>query len=129
VENYLEIEQTRYGGRLRYSIDVPAHLLELEVPPFCLQTLVENSVKHVASARREGAEIVVAARVDGGRAVLEVTDDGPGFDNSSVIPGHGLDNLQDRLAALFDGAGRLQIGQRDGRAVVAVTVPLTKVTA
>jgi signal transduction histidine kinase len=127
VENYLEIEQTRYAARLRYAIDVPAGLADVEVPPFCLQTLVENSVKHVAGARREGAEIRVSARQDGARAILEVTDDGPGFDRASVIPGHGIDNLQDRLAALFEGAGRLQCERRDGRAVVSLTIPLSRV--
>jgi two-component system, LytTR family, sensor histidine kinase AlgZ len=124
VENYLEIERTRYGGRLRYHIDVPSLLFELEVPPFCLQTLVENSVKHVVSARREGAEIRVAAHGEDGHAILEVIDDGPGFDAASFIPGHGLDNLQDRLTALFDGAGRLQAERRDGRAVVSLTIPM-----
>ena len=127
VENYLEIERTRYGGRLRYHIDVPSLLLELEVPPFCLQTLVENSVKHVVSARREGAEIWVTGHGESGRAVLEVVDDGPGFDRASFAPGHGLDNLQDRLTALFDGAGHLQTERRDGRAVVSLTVPMSRV--
>jgi len=129
VENYLAIEQTRYAARLRYSIEVPAALHELEVPPFCLQTLVENSVKHVVSARREGAEIRVAARLEGPRAILEVSDDGPGFDSSSMIPGHGLDNLQDRLAVLYEGAGRLQFGGSDGRALVSVSIPVQGVLA
>lgn len=124
VEDYLEIERTRYGARLSYEIDVPAALADIEVPPFCLQTLVENSVKHVAAARREGAEIRIAARVEGGGAVLEVSDDGPGFDAGSLLPGHGLDNLQDRLLALFDGAGRLRMERRDGRALVAFSVPV-----
>ncbi len=127
VENYLEIEQTRYAGRLRYAIDVSSDLADVEVPPFCLQTLVENSVKHVVSARREGSEIRVTARQEGGRAILEVSDDGPGFDAAGVIPGHGIDNLQDRLAALFEGAGRLQLDRRDGRAVVSLTIPLSEV--
>lgn len=128
VEDYLEIEQTRYAGRLRYAIDVPKDLADLEVPPFCLQTLVENSVKHVVSARREGAEIRVSARQEDGRAILEVTDDGPGFDAASVIPGHGIDNLQDRLAALFEGGGRLQTDRRDGCAVVSLTIPWNAAT-
>ena len=124
VENYLAIEQTRYGARLRYSLEIPAALNELEVPPFCLQTLVENSVKHVVSARREGAEIRVSARIEAGRAILEVSDDGPGFDGASVMPGHGLDNLQDRLAVLYEGAGRLQFGARDGRSSVSLSIPV-----
>ena len=129
VEDYLEIERTRYGGRLRYSIDVPASLGQLEVPPFCLQTLVENSVKHVVSTRREGAEIAVAARVEDGRALLEVTDDGPGFEAAGLVPGHGLDSLKDRLSTLFDGDAYLRLGGRAGRATVSLSIPLGKVPA
>ena len=129
VENYLQIEQTRFGERLRYKIAVPEEFADIEVPPFCLQTLVENSVKHVVSTRREGAEICVDARREGGLTILEVSDDGPGFEASSVTPGHGLDNLQDRLLALFDGAGRLQVARRDGRSVVAFAVPRRKAVA
>jgi LytS/YehU family sensor histidine kinase len=46
ITDYLEIETTRFGPRLRYLVDVPPELLETQVPPFCLQTLVENSVKY-----------------------------------------------------------------------------------
>src|SRR5205814_9509341 len=63
VQDYLEIEKTRYGDRLRYSIDVAADLDDPEVPPFCLQPLVENRVKHVVSHRRVGAERMVSADV------------------------------------------------------------------
>jgi hypothetical protein len=45
----------------------------------------------------------------------------------ALKPGHGLENLQDRLAALFDGGGRLEIARRKGVMQVAVTMPLRKV--
>jgi two-component system sensor histidine kinase AlgZ len=129
VRDYLEIEKTRYGNRLRYSIEMDADAGDPEVPPFCLQTLVENTVKHVVSQRREGAELRIVARVAGGEVLLEVSDDGPGFEPASITPGHGLDNLQDRLTTLFDGAGRLEILRRDGRCVTAVVLPAKKVTS
>ncbi|HYZ86968.1 MAG TPA: histidine kinase, partial [Bryobacteraceae bacterium] len=80
VHDYLEIESARFGPRLRYEVDVPRGLLRAEVPPFSLQTLVENSVKYAAGARRDGATIAITARGDGERVHLEVADDGPGFD-------------------------------------------------
>jgi glucose-6-phosphate-specific signal transduction histidine kinase len=61
--------------------------------------------------------------------VLEVSDDGPGFEWASLKPGHGLENLQERLQALFDGEARLDIARRGGRMVVAVSVPQKKVLA
>jgi sensor histidine kinase YesM len=129
VEDYLEIEKTRFGGRLRFAVDVPAELADLDVPPFALQTLVENSIKHAVAPNRQGGEIAVSARLVSGSLVLEVSDDGPGFEHADIGQGHGLENLRERLAALFDSEGRLEIARRGGRMVVAVAIPQKKVLA
>jgi len=129
VEDYLEIEKTRFGDRLRFTVDAPADLADLEVPPLAVQTLVENSIKHAVAPSRHGGEIRVSARMAPGGLLLEVSDDGPGFERPSVRQGHGLENLQERLAALFDGAGRLEFARRGDRMVVGVVVPQKKVLA
>ncbi|MBV8757831.1 MAG: histidine kinase [Deltaproteobacteria bacterium] len=108
VVDYLEIERARFGERLRYRVDVAKELEACEVPAFALQTLVENSVKYAIATRTEGGEIAIAARARGGTLELEVTDDGPGFAaNATLAPGHGLDTLRARLAALYGGAATL----------------------
>ena len=127
VEDYLEIEKTRFGDRLRFSVDVPPDLADLDVPPLALQTLVENSIKHAVAPNRQGGEIGVSARLEAGSLMVEVSDDGPGFERTSLQQGHGLENLQERLTALFDGEGRLEIARRDGRMVVGVAIPQRKV--
>jgi len=129
VEDYLEIERTRFGDRLRFTVDVPPDVADLDVPPLALQTLVENSIKHAVSPNRYGGEINVAARLVSGSLLLEVSDNGPGFERSSLQQGHGLENLQERLTALFDGQGRLEIARRGDRMVVGVSVPQKKVLA
>jgi len=129
VEDYLEIEKTRFGDRLRFTLDVPPDLAELDVPPLALQTLVENSIKHAVAPNRYGGEIGVTARLLAGSLVVEVTDDGPGFERACLQQGHGLENLQERLTALFDGEGCLEIARRGGRTVVGVAIPQRKVLA
>ena len=54
VEDYLEIEKTRFGDRLRFTVDVPPDLADMDVPPLALQTLVENSIKHAVAPNRQG---------------------------------------------------------------------------
>jgi sensor histidine kinase YesM len=129
VGDYLEIERTRFGERLRYTLDVPAGLGDAEVPPFAVQLLVENSVKYAVAPSRHGGEIRVVVRAAGARLELEVSDDGPGFDAHSIPPGHGLENLQDRLAVLFEGAGQVDFARRGERTVVTVCLPYRKVEA
>ena len=109
VGDYLEIERARYGDRLRFRIDVPPELRPVQVPALSLQTLVENSVKHAVGSRFEGAEIRVAAFQRGDSVFVEVSDDGPGFSEQAILPGHGLHNLQQRLVTLFGPGARLEI--------------------
>ncbi len=101
VRDYLEIEKTRFGARLRYEIAVPECLEDVKVPPLALQSLVENSVKHVVSQRAQGASIQIVGVRDAGRIRLEVIDDGPGFSLDAITPEHGLGNLIARLELLF----------------------------
>lgn len=123
TRDYLEIERARIGDRLRYSIDVPAALESIEVPPLSVQTLVENSLKYAVSPRREGGEVRVVARIADARVLIEVMDDGPGFSSGAIAAGHGLDNLHARLAALFDNESALDIAMRDERTVVTISLP------
>jgi LytS/YehU family sensor histidine kinase len=123
VRDYLEIEATRFGPRLRYEIVVAESLGSVKVPPLSLETLVENSVKHVAAQRVEGASIEVAGRMEDGRIVLEVIDDGPGFTLGAVTPEHGLGNLLARLELLFGGDGRLDVLREQGKTVVRIAFP------
>jgi LytS/YehU family sensor histidine kinase len=126
VIDYLEIEKARFGGKLRYSIDVPAELGVIEVPPLAVQSLVENSLKHAVATRREGCEVRIAARLAGDHVNIEVCDDGPGFTAEAIRAGHGLDNLQSRLAALFDDRAALKLSRVNGYTTIAISLPVTE---
>jgi sensor histidine kinase YesM len=123
VRDYLEIESTRFGSRLKYAVDVPAELLGTRVPPLAVQVLVENAVKHVAAQRSEGAEIHVTGTRLGHAVRLEVTDDGPGFRLDAITPEHGLGNLVGRMDLLFGERGKLDVARRDGRTLVSLEFP------
>lgn len=123
VRDYLDIETTRFGTRLRYHIDVSPSMLETSVPPLALQCLVENAVKHVVAQRSQGATIGVSAQASNGVARLEVTDDGPGFTLESVTPEHGLGNLIARLELLFGNRAKLFVSRRDSLTVVGFEFP------
>jgi sensor histidine kinase YesM len=123
VRDYLAIESTRFGPRLRYEILVPNSLASVKVPPLALETLVENSVKHVAAQRTEGATIQIAGAIAGGIAILEVIDDGPGFSLDATAPEHGLGNLTARLELLFGAAGHLAVVRENEKTVVRISFP------
>jgi sensor histidine kinase YesM len=123
VRDYLEIEKTRFGPRLRYEITIPEALQDANVPPLALQSLVENAVKHVVSERSQGATIHIHGSEESGRILLEVSDDGPGFSLDSITPEHGLGNLIARLDLLFGGAGQLEVARENDRTIVRLSFP------
>jgi LytS/YehU family sensor histidine kinase len=123
VRDYLEIESTRFGRRLQYQISVPEGLENVRIPPLALQSLVENSVKHVAAQRTEPVSIKIAAMQRDDFCELSVTDDGPGFSLAEVSPEHGLGNLIGRLELLFGEAAQLNVNRSENQSVVMIRVP------
>ena len=124
VQSYIDIEKARFGDRLSADLDVSADLQDAKVPPMSVQSLVENAVKHGVGQKPEGGDIRITAAVENGSLRVEVSDSGSGFDLAVVPLGHGLENLVERLNALFGEKARLNAARRDGHCVVEMVLPL-----
>ena len=100
---YLEIEAVRFPQRLRAEYGLPGELEDIRVPGMILQPLVENSVRHAVSPTGARVTITLAARLEYGRLVVTVSDDGAqGADGAPTAGfGIGLANVRERLAARF----------------------------
>jgi sensor histidine kinase YesM len=122
VQSYLDIERARFGEKLRVSFDVGPDLPQAKVPPMAVQVLVENAVKYGTNPQTDG-DIRVAASAENGSLRIEVSDSGTGFDLSAVQAGHGLENLVERLNAIFGDQARLNAFRRNGRCVVEMVLP------
>lgn len=102
ARTYLEITRLRFSDRFSFSVDVPETLLGSVVPLFILQPLIENAVTHGIGKSLAGGHLVVRGRLEPGRLVLEVEDDGAGIPAGGHIPpGLGLANTRDRLRASY----------------------------
>jgi sensor histidine kinase YesM len=123
VQSYVDIERARFGDKLRGSVDVPTALHNVKVPPMSVQALVENAVKHGITPQACGGEVRVSASGEGVNLRIEICDSGSGFELGVVAPGHGLDNLVERLHALFGDNARLNAFRRDGQSVVEMILP------
>jgi signal transduction histidine kinase len=109
VGSYLALEQLRLGDRLRLTLSAGEDVMDVPVPPFALQPLVENAIVHAISPRREGGRLDLSVSRVNGRLLLDVEDDGPGTSESAVAasPRLGVRLLRERLAALYGGDARL----------------------
>ena len=123
VRDYLEIESTRFGPRLRYEISIPERLSSVKLPPLALQTVVENSIKHVAAQRSAPVSIAITGIGIGSVCELAVTDDGPGFSLADLPPDHGLANLIGRLDLLFGESAQLTVDRLETSTAVTLRIP------
>ncbi len=84
VRRYLEIQQTRFGDKLRVREEIDPEALDCFVPTLLLQPLVENAIRHgLEPADRNGLVQLTAHRLDG-RLVLTVEDNGLGLNGSAT---------------------------------------------
>lgn len=123
---YLQIEEARFGGRLRVNIDVPPQIARYPIPSLILQPVVENALKHGLAPKIGVGHIWVSAREQDDRLCLEVEDDGIGMGraNAGRSTGVGLANTARRLAVAYDGHATLALAPRAaGGTHVTITVP------
>jgi two-component system LytT family sensor kinase len=101
TSRYLDIQRCRFGDRLSARIERHEDASKALVPIFILQPLVENSIKHGIGAHRFAGSIIIRARKEADRLVMEVEDDGPGLDPAAIDDGIGLSNTRERLRAVY----------------------------
>jgi len=130
VRRYLEIEQVRFGDRLRVTIEAAPEVMSNRVPALLLQPLVENAVKHGVLARELGGSLTVHVARDNGELVLSVQDDGPGIPQGQPLRhGVGLSNTAARLQEIYGPSARFHVGAGPGGGVtVTVAIPASFVT-
>jgi two-component system LytT family sensor kinase len=110
VRQYLEIEQVRFGARLRVELTSDPRATQSMVPALILQPLVENALRHGLAPKPEGGSISVSAACEGEFVRLEVADDGVGMSSGfGRRTGIGLQNVRGRLRTLYGDRAEMKI--------------------
>ncbi|HSO03824.1 MAG TPA: ATP-binding protein, partial [Candidatus Limnocylindrales bacterium] len=109
IEQYLLLEQARFGDRLRVVLRVDPEVVGVRIPFLCIQPLVENAVRHGFENSDGPGTITLRALDRGAEALVSVEDDGAGIDPAVVrrslsgAPGDhvGLANVDERLRSTY----------------------------
>jgi LytS/YehU family sensor histidine kinase len=128
AEQYLKIEQVRFGRRLGVRSSVAADAGAVAVPPLILQPLVENAVRHGIATRLDGGTIEIEASRAGERAVIIVSNPRDA-DGSRRGTGFGLEIVRRRLAASFGDRAALAIEPAPEAYRVSLTIPIEEAAA
>jgi signal transduction histidine kinase len=123
---YLAFEQLRYENRLKVDLQVDPDCFHFDVPPFSMQTLAENAVRHAISIRPEGGSIWINCSSQNGRLSVTVRDDGPG-EGADAGQSHqfGLRSLRERLHAAYGSKAELRIDSTPIGCEASFVVPST----
>ena len=130
-EQYLAIEQTRLGPRLRIEMAISPETLDALVPSMLLQPLIENAVRHGVAPVLEGGTIWIESRLEGAQLQIQVQNSGPRRSDAAApdesANGIGISNTAERLQTLYgaDHQFRLQWPEAGG-CEVTVALPFRK---
>lgn len=84
VQDYLEIIEQRYQGKIRGNLIVDESILDKRMAKMVLQPIVENAVFHGLEPKRGGGTIVIRAYRDGTQITFDIQDDGKGMDADAL---------------------------------------------
>jgi len=126
TDDYLDIEVVRFGEKLRVVKEISPDTLDVAVPSMLLQPLIENSIKHGLEPRISGGTVTLRSRMERGRLVIEIEDDGVGIEPGGSVAapisgleregsGIGMRNVRERMHVLFGGDAQVEMVSRPGR--------------
>jgi signal transduction histidine kinase len=123
---YLEIEQARFGEKLKVSFDIAPEAENARLPSLILQPLLENAIKHAITPSAKGGRIEVRAWRDGDLLRVSVADDGPGIApaRAGQRRGLGLANARERLNLIYEArAGLVAQSRPEGGCAAEIWLP------
>ena len=130
ADHYLEIMQVRFGDRLSVTRSVPSNILEVMVPQFILQPLLENALNHGIATTAGTGKVDISARAADTQLELSITDDGRGAKpadsgHNAARHGLGLANTRLRLEQLYGERQSIILERLPmGGTRVTITLPL-----
>jgi len=124
INDYVELEKMRFEERLQVNFDIAPQLLDKEILPLSLQTLIENAIKHGIAQQPAGGTIAIIVTEEGNE--LKATVQNPGTLKPEKSAGLGLKNLQERLALQFNGKASFSLEALNSNTILAtLKTPLT----
>lgn len=133
IEHFLEIEKIRFPDTINYVCNLSDNTGDYKTLKLILQPIVENCIKHGFAGKEGVGTIDISARQEENDVVIDVTDDGCGFEvpddfwtkKTDKPNGYGLYNVNERIRLEYGEGYGLSIRSRVGVGTT-VTVRIKK---
>ena len=128
IETYLDIQKTRFKGRLEVETNIDTKTLDAFVPSMLLQPIVENAISHGISPHKKTGKIRLVSNSINGILSLEIHDSGKGIKSNKdkiFIKGVGISNTIERLKQLYTDEYKFELtNSPEGGLAVLIEIPL-----
>lgn len=112
AKSYLDLEKIRFEERLSVEWEVNENLEHFQIPPFSLQMMVENAIKHGISNLKNGGVVKIKAYQEEGAVIVEVVNSG---DLKEVVDlGVGIQNIKRRLSLQYGQLADFNLVESNG---------------
>ncbi|MBU1014203.1 MAG: histidine kinase [Bacteroidetes bacterium] len=128
IKHYVELEQL-YGKRFKFDLNLDKNIepTQINIPPFLIQPLVENAIKHGAKKCDEGiGEVSIEIQSINKQLFINISDNGPGMDSKNEFTDGNrlsLDIIKDRLRLIGKSAG-INFNSSEKGTKFIITLPL-----
>ena len=112
AKSYLDLEKIRFEERLQVSWEIDDSLESFQIPPFSLQMMIENAIKHGISHLKEGGMVTVKAYKLNKAVCIEVQNSG---NLRQVVDlGVGIQNVKQRLSLQYGNLAVFSLEEKNG---------------
>lgn len=124
LQNYLDLEELRFGQRLTISFKMEGKTEEVYIPPLILILFIENSFKHGVKNIVDKIEIDICLKVENGSLFFQVKNPVPENNASPKTTGIGLKNVRRRLDLLYGNNYSLDELKKEKEYTVSLKIPV-----
>jgi two-component system LytT family sensor kinase len=121
---YLQIEEVRFGNRLKVNIQVDEAHLELQLPPLILQPILENAIKFGLYGTLDQVQIVLQSDLQQNRLHLSISNPFDDDVEAERGEGFGLRSVKRRLQLLYGQLDLLEVKKEAQQFTAIIKVPL-----
>jgi sensor histidine kinase YesM len=123
INDYIDLEKVRFEERVIVNQTHDENLMDFKIPPFLLQTIVENSFKHGIAKRIKGGVIDFSSWQDQEYVYFSIQNDGV-FEKTDEN-GVGVANTKRRLELQYNGKAKLELSEKNDKVIALIKIKKT----
>ena len=124
VNSYLEIEKVRFQNHLKIFFDIDKSLLNVKIPTFTFQPIVENAIKHGVSKLMDIGEVKIKVFRNNGNVQIDVEDNGGAYVEKDDKSGLGIQIVDKRIKNLVGNDYGVKLNcNSDSKTIATILLP------